>query len=83
MIIGVNPSPAHGGFGSRPSWPESHDSPSEVPGPIHSSDSPLRSSMTTDAFRRADHRPVPTSADEAGASPVALRAQQCRSGRRS
>jgi hypothetical protein len=30
--------------------------------------------MTTDTFRRADHRPVPTSADEAEASPVALRA---------
>ena len=30
--------------------------------------------MTTDTFRRADHRPVPTSADKAEASPVALRA---------
>ena len=38
-----------------------------------SSDSPLSHSMTTDTFRRADHRPVPTSADEAEASPVALR----------
>ena len=39
-----------------------------------SSDSPLSNSMTTDTFRRADHRPVPTSADEAEASQVALRA---------
>ena len=39
-----------------------------------SSDSPLSYSMTTDTFRRADHRPVPTSADKAEASPVALRA---------
>ena len=30
--------------------------------------------MTTETFRRADHRPVPTSADKAEASPVALRA---------
>ena len=30
--------------------------------------------MTTDTFRRADHRPVPTSVGEAEASPVALRA---------
>jgi hypothetical protein len=29
--------------------------------------------MTTDTFRRADHRPVPRSADEAEASPAALR----------
>ena len=30
--------------------------------------------MTTETFRRADHRPVPTSAHEAEASAVALRA---------
>ena len=30
--------------------------------------------MTTDTFRRADHRPVPTSVGEAEATPVALRA---------
>ena len=32
--------------------------------------------MTTDTFRRADHRPVPTSADEAGASEGARRATE-------
>ena len=30
--------------------------------------------MTTDTFRRADHRPVPPSAGEAEATPVALQA---------